>query len=85
VQQRSNTALILSIVGILCCNILCPVALFLGLAAKRDGGGGPATAAVIVGGIGTGLMVLGFIYFIVMMIIGASGGPGATPSPIPVP
>jgi len=81
-QSRGNTALILSIVGILCCNLLSPVAFFMGLSARREGAGANAVAAMVIGGIGMAGMVLSLIYLIVMLA--ATGGTG-TPPGFPTP
>jgi hypothetical protein len=79
VQKRANTALILGVIGLVCCNILSPFALFMGLSAKRDGAEGTATAAVVVGAIGCVGLVLGIIYGIVVVVAGVSGGAFPTP------
>ncbi|MBM3500755.1 MAG: DUF4190 domain-containing protein [Armatimonadetes bacterium] len=79
VQQRATTALVIGVIGLLCCNILGPVALFMGLSAKREGAEGTATAAIVLGALGCASMVLGIIWFIVLMATGASSGAFPTP------
>ena len=70
-SSQAITALILGIIGILpCCNILAPIAWYLGnkeVKAIRAGvsspaGQGMATAGMILGIIGTIFLVLGFIW-----------------------
>lgn len=72
-------ALILGILGVLCCQILAPVALFIGRAsmtridASRGalGGRGLAQAGFILGIIGTIFLALGIVYLIVAVITSA--------------
>ncbi|MGC4804576.1 DUF4190 domain-containing protein [Micromonospora sp. DT233] len=67
-------ALVLSLVGIGSC-ITAPVGAILGHVASKqiretgEGGAGMAQAAIIVGWILTGLMVLGIIFYVVMIVI----------------
>lgn len=76
-QSQATTALVLAIVGILCCNLLCPIALAMGLSAKRQGAQGTATAAIVVGAIGTGFLVLGLLWVIIAGLAEAFEGTGA--------
>lgn len=73
-STQAITSLILGIVGIFCCNLLGPVAWYLGnqeLKAIREGrapiaGEGLAKAGMILGIIGTILMVLGILWIFFM-------------------
>jgi tetratricopeptide (TPR) repeat protein len=76
----ANTALILSIIGLLCCAFLAPVAITYAMKAKKQialnpnlTGGGKATAALVIGIIGCLALAINIIYFIVI-IAGAAGG-----------
>jgi mannose/fructose/N-acetylgalactosamine-specific phosphotransferase system component IIC len=68
-SREAVTALVLGIVGIICCGFVAPVAWYLGqneLRAIREGrastaGEGMAMAGKILGMIGTALLVLGLI------------------------
>jgi hypothetical protein len=69
-SSQAITALVLSILGVVCCGILAPIAWYLGnqeQKAIREGrspaaGQGLAQAAVIIGIIGTILMVFGLLW-----------------------
>ncbi len=69
--------MILGIISVVCCSLCGPVAIFLSLSARRRvatsggtvGGGGMATAGLILGIIGTVLLVGGIIYAIVAVVI----------------
>lgn len=62
-------SMILGIVGLLCCGILAPVALVLGIMARnqieasggREGGSGMAMAGIVLGAIGIVLWIIGLI------------------------
>jgi mannose/fructose/N-acetylgalactosamine-specific phosphotransferase system component IIC len=68
-SREAVTALVLGILGIVCCGFVAPVAWYLGqneLRAIREGRGsaageGMAMAGKILGMIGTGLLILGLI------------------------
>ncbi|MFL6052968.1 MAG: DUF4190 domain-containing protein [Actinoallomurus sp.] len=72
--------MVLGILGLVLCGLLAPIALFMGLSAKRRiresggyiGGDGQATAGVILGAIGTALIVLGLVFFAVILIAAAA-------------
>ena len=84
-QQESNgkavTAMVLGICGLLVCPvILSIVALILGYQAKgeidrsggRQSGRGMAVAGIVLGWIGVALGVLGIIFIVVAILVGAS-------------
>ena len=70
--------MILGIVSLVCCSLCGPVALFMSLGARKRiaasggtiGGGGMATAGLILGILGTIVLVLGIIYVIFAVILG---------------
>ena len=70
-STQAITALVLGILGVICCNILGPIAWYMGnqeLQAIREGrspiaGEGLAKAGQILGIIGTVLIVLGLLWF----------------------
>ena len=72
------TALILGIVGLVCCSIAAPFAWSIGGKAVKEidasggrlGGRGQAQAGKILGIIGTVLLVLGVLFFIVAAVTG---------------
>ena len=75
----ANTALILSILGILCCGLMAPVSIIYAMKAKKQiqqnpnlTGGGKATAGLVLGIIGTLIMGLSVLY--VLVNIGIAGG-----------
>jgi TRAP-type C4-dicarboxylate transport system permease small subunit len=81
-RSQATTALVLGILGLVCCGILAPVAWYLGhqelekIAAGRVSpeNQGMAKAGQILGIIGTvilGLAVLGFLLFIPFGLLGA--------------
>jgi len=72
-ERRATTGLWLGIVSLVICQILGPIALYMGLTARRDGAGGNATAAIIMGGISTALFVLS-MGFAVLFVIRSGGG-----------
>ena len=75
-STQAITALVLGIVGIVCCTPAAPVAWYLGLneeRAIREGraavaGAGIATAAKILGIIGTVILVLGLLFGLLWML-----------------
>lgn len=80
---------IVALASILLCGIgliAAPVGLFLGYSARREiaesngrlGGSGTATAGIVMGWIGTVLLVLGIIAFIALIAIGVSTDNSAT-------
>jgi Domain of unknown function (DUF4190) len=80
-DSQATLSLILGIVGLICCGLLAPVALFVGNSSRRRiqasggalGGYGLATAGFVLGIIGTVLLALGIIIVIVRIIASASG------------
>ena len=77
-HPRAMTALILGIVGIVCCSILAPFAWSIGKKAVNEidasggryGGRGQAQAGYILGIIGTVLLILGILFFILAAVTG---------------
>jgi hypothetical protein len=75
---RAITALILGVASFCCCNLLGPVAWFLGMAERkaiREGqspaaGDGFALGGMILGIIGTILLVLGMIAVVIWLVMG---------------
>jgi len=79
-DSQATLALVLGILGVVCCQILAPVAIFIGNASRRRiqasggtlGGAGMATAGFVLGIVGTVILVLGVVYFIAIIIGAAS-------------
>ncbi len=79
---RAITSLVLGIVGILCCGPLAIVAWILGAIELSDikkglsprAGEGMAKAGMIIGIIGTVLMILGILVWIALMAMGIMAG-----------
>ncbi len=75
--RPTNTMAILALVMAF---IFSPVGLVLGIIARRqiretgEQGSGLALAGIIVGGIGTALVVLGFLFFVLALASVGSGG-----------
>ena len=76
---EANTALILSILGILCCAIMAPISISYAVKARKAiamnpslNGGGKATAALVMGIIGTVILGLNLIYIVVVVIAALS-------------
>jgi hypothetical protein len=75
-SSRATTSLVLGILGFLCCQILSPVAWYLGAQERnaiRNGlsapeGEGVATAGMVLGIIGTVLLSLGIIMTLLWML-----------------
>jgi hypothetical protein len=79
-DSQATLALVLGIISVICCQILGPVALFIGNSSRQRiaasggtlGGGGLATAGMILGIIGTVFLVIGVIGFAVAVANGLS-------------
>jgi hypothetical protein len=77
-DSQATLALVLGIISVFCCAILGPVALFIGNSSRQRinasggtlGGGGLATAGMILGIIGTVVLVFGVISVIVAVASG---------------
>ena len=77
-HPRATTALVLGIVGIVLCSIASPFAWRIGKGAMDDidrsqgtlGGRGQAQAGYVLGIIGTVLLVLGLLFFVVVLVFG---------------
>jgi hypothetical protein len=78
---RATTALILGLAGFLCCQLVAPVAWYLGAAERKAireglspaGGSGLATAGMVLGIIGTILFVLAIIGTGLAFLLGFGG------------
>jgi hypothetical protein len=79
-DSQATLALVLGIISVFCCWILGPVALFIGNSSRQRvaasggtlGGGGLATAGMILGIIGTIILIFGVISIIVGIANGLS-------------
>ena len=79
-DSQATLSLVLGIIGVLCCGLLAPVALFIGNSSRRRiqasggalGGYGLATAGFVLGIIGTIFLAIGVIIVIVRIIEAAS-------------
>jgi hypothetical protein len=77
-HPRSTTALVLGIVGLLCCSIAAPFAWSIGKKAVREidanperyDGRGAAQAGYILGIIGTVLLVVGLVVLVISIAVG---------------
>ncbi len=78
---EATASLILGICGLLVCSLICsPLAIMYGKRARRSiaasggrlGGDGSATAGIVMGWIGIGLLVLGILAAIVLIIAAAA-------------
>ena len=78
---EATASLILGICGLLICSLICsPLAIMYGKRARRSiaasggrlGGDGQATAGIVLGWIGIGLLALGLVAVILLVIIGAA-------------
>ena len=78
---NATTSLILGILGLVVCSIICsPLAIMYGNRARREidasggrlGGGGQATAGIIMGWIGIGLLILGIVVVVVLIAVGVA-------------
>jgi Domain of unknown function (DUF4190) len=77
-DSQATLALVLGIISVFCCPILGPVALFIGNASRQRvqasggtlGGGGLATAGLILGIIGTIFLVFG----VITIVVGVANG-----------
>ena len=77
-HPRAVTSMVLGILGLVCCGIASPFAIWLGrksmreidAAAGRLGGRGQAQAGFIMGIIGTALWVLGVLFYAALFVFG---------------
>lgn len=82
-HPRATVALVLGIVSLVLCSVLGPVAWVIGGGAVREidasggrlGGRGQAKAGQILGIIATVLLVIGILFFVVVVVAGISMGP----------
>jgi hypothetical protein len=81
-DSQATLSLVLGIIGVLCCFLLAPVALFIGNSSRQRiqasggalGGYGLATAGFVLGIVGTVILGLGIIGLIIRIIVVASTG-----------
>ncbi|HET7688938.1 MAG TPA: DUF4190 domain-containing protein [Nocardioidaceae bacterium] len=81
-HPKATTAMILGILGLVCCGVLAPFAWVIGGRALKEidssmgrlGGRGQAQAGRVLGIIGTVVLILMAVYVIVAIGIGVSGG-----------
>jgi uncharacterized membrane protein YjgN (DUF898 family) len=79
-DSGATTSMVLGILGLVLCGLLAPIALFMGISAKRRiresggylGGDGQATAGVVMGAIGTALIVLALVIVVIVLIAAAA-------------
>ena len=82
-DSQATLALVLGIISVFCCPILGPVALFIGNGSRQRvqagggtvGGGGLATAGMILGIIGTIFLVFG----VISIVVGVANGLRTSP------
>jgi len=82
-DSQATLSLVLGIISVFCCPILGPVALFIGNASRQRvaasggtmGGGGLATAGLVLGIIGTVFLVFG----VITIVVGVANGLRTTP------
>ncbi len=85
-DDQATLALVLGIIGCIFCWFLGPVALFIGNSSRQRiansggtlGGAGLATAGMILGIIGTVLLVFGVIIIILLIVAAISANPRPT-------
>jgi hypothetical protein len=86
---KATAALVFGILGLVFCPLLPPVALIFGYSARTEidasggrlGNRGVATAGIVLGWIGVGLIALAVLLFVVLVVIGSAvGGSGSTVS-----
>ncbi|MCO6004730.1 DUF4190 domain-containing protein [Actinoallomurus purpureus] len=78
--------MVLGILGLVLCGLLSPIALFMGMSAKRRiresggyiGGEGNATAGIVMGAIGTAFIVLGLVFVVIVIIMAAAASQSGT-------
>jgi hypothetical protein len=79
-DSQATLSLVFGIIGVLCCGVLAPVALFIGNSSRRRiqasggalGGSGLATAGFVLGIIGTVFLAIEILIVIVRIIAAAS-------------
>jgi hypothetical protein len=78
---EATASLILGICGLVICSLICsPLAIMYGKRAQRSiaasggrlGGEGQATAGIIMGWIGVGLLALGLVVVVILVIVGVA-------------
>ncbi|GAA0331101.1 DUF4190 domain-containing protein [Actinoallomurus spadix] len=84
-DSGATTSMVLGILGLVLCGLLAPIALFMGLSAKRRiresggylGGDGQATAGVVLGAIGTAIIAIAVVIIVVVLIAAAASSGNA--------
>jgi hypothetical protein len=79
-DSQATLSLVFGILGVVCCGVLAPVALFIGNSSRRRiqasggalGGYGLATAGFVLGIIGSALLAIYIVILIVRIISAAS-------------
>ncbi|MEV5706647.1 DUF4190 domain-containing protein [Actinoallomurus sp. NPDC052274] len=79
-DSGATASMVLGILGLVVCGLLAPIALFMGLSAKRRiresggylGGDGQATAGVVLGAIGSAFIVLALLILVVFFLAAAA-------------
>lgn len=77
-QPQAATAMVLGILGLVCCGLASPFAIWLGRKSMNEidasggwmGGRGQAQAGYIMGIIGTALWVLALLFYVVLFVFG---------------
>lgn len=77
-HPQAITAMVLGILGLVCCGLASPVAIWLGRKSTQEidasggrlGGRGQAQAGFILGIVGTALWVLGALFYIALFVFG---------------
>ncbi|WP_308209065.1 DUF4190 domain-containing protein [Actinoallomurus purpureus] len=85
-DSGATTSMVLGILGLVLCGLLSPIALFMGMSAKRRiresggyiGGEGNATAGIVMGAIGTAFIVLGLVFVVIVIIMAAAASQSGT-------
>ena len=81
-DSQATVSLVLGIISVVCCAILGPVALFIGISSRRRieasggalGGYGMATAGFVLGIVGSIFLAIAVIYIIIVVINAAVRG-----------
>ncbi len=85
-HPQAVTAMVLGILGLVCCGLASPFAIWTGRKAMNEidasggwqGGRGQAQAGFIMGIIGTVLWVLGVLFYVVMIVFGLAASTNTT-------
>src|SRR4051812_34566744 len=80
----ATASMVLGILGLVLCGLLSPIALFMGISAKRRiresggylGGEGQATPGIVMGAIGTAFIVIPLLIVVIAIIVAATASHG---------